>query len=724
MPKVAKVPVVMQMEALECGAASLGMVLAYYGKWLPLEQLRADCGVSRDGSNARNLLVVARANGLKAQGYRMEPEALREIAFPAIIHWNFNHFVVLNGFEKNRAVINDPGRGTVEVPLDDFDKSFTGIVLCFEKTDDFVPSGKPKSVWEFAQKRLKGTSTAFAFVLLTGLLTAGIGVIIPVFSRIFMDHILAGKNREWLVPFLASVGVALLFQFVVAAIQGVYWLKIEGKLAIEANASFMWHVLRLPVEFFAQRYVGDVSSRRSSNERIAATLIGQLAPILLNIILLILYLAIMVRYNLLLSVIGIAAALLNFLVVRLISEKRVNMSRVVMRDGGRVAGVTMAGFEMIETIKASGAENSFFQRWAGYFAKQSNAQVNFNRANQFYGIIPPLIQQGTSIAVLMIGVYLILDGAFTIGMLLAFQGLLVSFLNPVNQLVGVSQSIVEMRSEMERIEDIFNYEPDVDGDLEHPQVPTQMPTQTVTHTQRRRLAGDVQLKNITFGYNKLSPPLISDFSLHLKAGGSVAFVGGSGSGKSTLAKVIAGLYKPWSGEILFDGVPRERIPRGVITGSLACVDQDIVLFEDSIFDNLTMWDKTLPESVVMQACKDAQIHEEIMERSDGYKHVIKEGGKNFSGGQRQRLEIARALAQEPSLLILDEATSALDTKTEELLMQAIKERGISLIIVAHRLSTIRDCDEIIVLDAGRVVERGSHEELTKLGGKYSALISN
>lgn len=714
MPKVAKVPVVMQMETLECGAASLGMVLAYYGKWLPLEQLRADCGVSRDGCNARNLLIAARAHGLRAEGYRMEPEDLRDITFPAIIHWDFNHFVVLNGFKKKKAVINDPGRGTIEVDLDEFDKSFTGVVLCFETTDEFAPSGKPKSVWDFARKRLTGTSTAFAFVILTGLLTAGIGIIIPVFSRVFMDHILTGKNREWLVPFLAAVAFTLLFQFVVSALQGVYWLKIEGKLAIEANASFMWHVLRLPVEFFAQRSIGDISSRQAGNEAIASTLIGQLAPIFLNTILLLLYLGIMLRYNILLAIIGMAAALLNILAVRLIAEKRVNLSRLVMRDGGKLSGVTMAGFEMIETIKASGAENNFFQRWAGYFAKQSNAQVNFNRANQFFGMIPPLIQQGTNIAVLVIGVYLILDGAFTIGMLLAFQGLLISFLTPVNQLVGVSQGMIEMRSHMERVEDVFNYEADVPG----------QPGNPPSNVGEGKLRGEVELKDITFGYNKLAPPLISDFSLHLKAGGSVAFVGGSGSGKSTLAKLIAGLYEPWAGEIRFDQVRRDAIQRGRLTSSVACVDQEIVLFEDSIMDNLTMWDNTLDESTVIQACKDAQIHEEIMAREGGYSHVVKEGGKNFSGGQRQRLEIARALAQEPTLLILDEATSALDTKTEELLMQAIRERGISLIIVAHRLSTIRDCDEIIVLDAGGVVERGTHEELMEIGGKYSALISH
>lgn len=656
-------------------------------------------------------MVVARSHGLKAQGYRKEPEALRDVPLPAIIHWNFNHFVVLCGLKKNRVVLNDPAQGRVEVSLEEFDQSFTGVVLCFEKTDQFVPSGKPRSVWDFAKKRLKGTGPAIAFSMLTALLLTAIQILTPIFSRIFMDHVLSGKNPQWLGPLLAAMGLALLFQCVVSGVQAIYWLKIEGKLAVEANASFMWHVLRLPVGFFAQRFVGDIAARQTSNQQIAATLIGRLAPILVNLALLAAYLVIMIRYNPWLAAVGVLAAMLNLVVMRQVSKKRVDMSRIALRDGGKLVGATMSGFEMIETIKASGAENAFFQRWAGYFAKYTNAMVDFNRANQFYSLIPPLLQQGANILILIMGVYLILDGAFTIGMLIAFQGFTSAFLGPVQQLVGVSQAFIEMRSQMERVEDVFNYRPDV------PEV------ETALQPPVRKLRGEVELRNVTFGYNKTAPPLIADFSLHLKPGGSVAFVGASGSGKSTLSKLIAGLYQPWSGQILFDRVPREDIPRGILTASIAVVDQDIVLFEDTIFNNITLWDKSIDEATVMQACKDAQLHEEIMGREGGYAHVIREGGKNFSGGQRQRLEIARALAQEPTILILDEATSALDTKTEQLIMEAVKAKGISLIIVAHRLSTIRDCDEIIVLDQGRVVERGTHEQLMELGGKYSALVN-
>lgn len=712
--KVVKVPVVMQMEALECGAASLCMVLAYYGKWVPLEQMRSDCGVSRDGSSAKNILKAARNYGLKAQGYRLEPVALRSIVLPAIIHWNFNHFLVLNGFKKDKAVLNDPARGMVEVSLEEFDKSYTGVVLTFEKTEAFKPEGKPKSVWAFALKRLRGTAAAFAFVLMTGILTACIGMITPVFSRVFMDNILSGKNPEWLMPFLSAMILTLVFQFVISVIQGIYWLKIEGKLSTEANASFMWHVLRLPVEFFSQRFTGDIASRQSSNESIAATLINKLAPILLNISLLVFYLVIMMNYNIILSALGIMAGVINIFVLRMISQKRVNMSRVLQRDAGKLSGVTMSGFEMMETIKASGAENGFFQRWAGYFAKQSNAQITFTRANQIYSVIPSLLQQMANIGVLAIGVYLILDGKFTIGMLFAFQSFMTSFLTPLNELAGVGQAFIEMRSSMERVEDVLNYKPDIFYDKE---------VSTVLGGSGK-LSGEIEIKNVTFGYSKLALPLIEDFSLELKKGGSVAFVGGSGSGKSTLAKLISGLYQSWSGGIYFDGLQKSEINHAVFTNSLGVVDQDIVLFEDTIADNVAMWDKSIDEAAIIDACKAAQIHEEVLLRPGGYSHVIKEGGKNFSGGQRQRFEIARALAMKPSILILDEATSALDAKTEQLIMEAVKERGITLVIIAHRLSTIRDCDEIIVLDKGKVAERGRHEELMQLDGKYAQLINN
>ena len=712
---VAKVPVVMQMEALECGAASLAMILAYYDKWIPLEQVRSDCGVSRDGSNAANVLRAARSYGMIAKGYRYEPEELKKYGkFPCIVHWNFNHFVVLNGFKKDKAVLNDPAKGNYTVSMKVFDESFTGICLMFEPGDNFEPSGKPKSMMSFARERMKGSAVAVAFVILTSIISNLIGIINPAFSRIFLDRLLTGVNPEWFMPFIMALALIGIIQLVVSWISAVYSLKINGKMDAVGNTTFMWKVLRMPMEFFSQRMAGDICQRQSSNSNIAKTLVSTFAPLLLNTIMMIFYLVVMLRYSLVLTLIGLISIVVNFFVSRIISAKRVNITRVQMRDAGKLAGTTVAGIEMIETIKAAGAENGFFEKWAGYQASVNTAQVKYARLNQYLGLIPSAVSGITNIAVLMLGVYLVIQGEFTIGMVMAFQGFLSSFQAPAMTLISAGQTMQEMRTEMERIEDVMKYPTDVEYAEDEKD----------DGREYSKLSGNIELKNITFGYSKLAKPLISDFNLTLKPGQRIALVGGSGSGKSTIAKLISGLYKPWSGEILFDGKPMSEIDREVFTGSLAVVDQDIILFEDTIANNIKMWDKSIEDFQMIMAARDAQIHEDIMQRENGYQYKITEGGKDFSGGQRQRLEIARVLAQDPTIVILDEATSALDAKTEYEVVKAIKDRGITCIVVAHRLSTIRDCDEIIVLDYGEVKERGTHEELMKQGGLYTKLVTS
>jgi len=711
---VAKVPVIMQMEALECGAASLTMVLAYYDKWIPLEQVRADCGVSRDGSNAKNVLKAARSYGLVAKGYRYEPEDLKKNGkFPCIIHWNFNHFVVLDGFKGNKAVLNDPAKGSYTVPMETFDNSFTGICLMFEPGEDFEPSGKPKSMLEYAKKRLKGAGVAVAFVVLTSVISALMGVISPAFSRIFMDRLLTNVNPEWFTPFMIALCAMTFVQLVIAWIQSVYSLRINGKLSIVGSTTFMWKVLRMPMEFFSQRMAGDIQQREGTNASIANSMVNTFAPLAINTAMMVFYLVVMIRYSWILTLVGIASILVNLFMSRIISKKRINLTRVQMRDSGKLSGATVAGIEMIETIKASGAENGFFEKWAGYQASVNTQKVKFARLNQYLGMVPSLVSSVTNTIVLMLGVLFTIQGEFTVGMIMAFQGFLGSFTGPAMSLIGASQTLQEMRTQMERIEDVMEYPVDVNYDDEDNE-----------DTEYSKLSGNVELKNITFGYSKLAEPLIEDFSLTLKPGSRVAFVGSSGCGKSTLSKLISGLYKPWSGEILFDGKPISKIDRSVFTGSLAVVDQDIILFEDTIANNIKMWDTSIEDFEMIMAARDAQLHEDIMQRDGGYQYKITEGGKDFSGGQRQRMEIARVLAQDPTIIILDEATSALDAKTEYQVVKSIKDRGITCIVVAHRLSTIRDCDEIIVLDHGKVVERGTHEELYALGGAYTELVSN
>ena len=710
---VAKVPVVMQMEALECGAACLTMILAYYGRWVPLERLRADCGVSRDGSKAKNVLIAARSYGLTAKGYRYEPEELRKQGkFPCIIHWNYNHFVVLNGFRGSRAVLNDPARGTYSVSAEEFDHAFTGICLMFEPNEGFAAGGKPKSIMKFALGRLKGAGAQVAFAVITGVITALMGVISPVFSRIFFDRLLTGRNTGWLYPFLGALAAFSAVNIVVAWIKAVYSLKLDGKLAAVGSTSYFWHVLRLPMSFFSQRMAGDILGRQSSNASVAGALVNTLAPLVLDTGMMVFYFAVMLRYSPFLTLIGVVSIIADLLVSRCISEKRMNITRVAMRDSGLLAGATIAGIEMIESIKASGAENGFFEKWAGYQAGVNTQTVRTEKLERRLGLIPSFISTLCDTAVLMFGVYFAMNGSFTVGMIMAFQGFLSSFTGPALNLVGAGQTIQEMRTEMERIEDVMQYPEDAAFDGED------------AEGAAGKLTGRIELRNVTFGYSRLEPPLIENFSMVVEPGQRVAFAGASGCGKSTLAKLISGLYQPWSGEVLFDGKPISAINRAVFTGSLAVVDQDVILFEDTIAQNIKMWDSSIEDFEMILAARDAQLHTDIMKREGGYGAMLTEGGKNLSGGQRQRLEIARVLAQDPTIVIMDEATSALDARTEYETVNAIRERGVTCVIIAHRLSTIRDCDEIIVMDHGKVAARGTHEQLYRADGLYKRLVSS
>ena len=712
---VAKVPVVMQLEALECGAACLTMVLAYYGRWVPLEQIRSDCGVSRDGSNAVNILKAARSYGLTAGGARFEPEALREEGtFPCIIHWNFNHFVVLCGFKGDKVYLNDPARGNVVTSMEEFDNAFTGIALMMSPSENFQPGGHQKSIWTFIQKRLPSLRTSIAVTVVVSVITSLLGIISPVFDRIFYDRLLTGQNSDWVRPyFLALTGLSLL-SLLMSFLKSDTNLKFNGKINATGSLSFMWKVLRLPMVFFTQRMTGDILSRQNSNGAVANTLVNTLSPLFLNAAMMIFYLVVMLRYSVLLTVVGLVSVVCNLLMSRTISKKRINLSRVMMRDSSKLYSTTVSGLQMMETIKSNGAEAGFFETWSGQSAAVNVQNQRFTRQELLLGMIPQAVSSLVGSVILGIGVGLMMKGSFTLGALTAFQGFYASFSAPAGQLIQAGQTLQELRTQMERIEDV----------MEYPEDPMVSGAKIDDNADMQKLSGAIEIRDLCFGYSPLAEPLIRDFNISIKPGSRIAFVGASGCGKSTLSKLITGLYEPRSGEILFDGKPIREIDHRVFTGSVAVVDQDIILFEDTIANNVKMWDESIEDFEMILAARDAQIHNDILARPRGYNHKLLEGGKDLSGGQRQRLEIVRVLAQDPTIIILDEATSALDAKTEYDVVKAIRDRGITCIVIAHRLSTIRDCDEIVVLDHGKVVERGTHEELMALGGAYTQLVTS
>lgn len=716
-----RTPTMLQMEAVECGAAALGIILGYYGRIVPLTELRRECGVSRDGSKASNVLKAARLYGLNAKGFKKSLEDVQQIKPPFIVFWNFNHFVVLEGFAGNTVYLNDPGTGPRKVTFDEFDQAFTGVVLLMEPGPEFTKGGKKKGVMTAMTSRLQSSQQALIFCLLAGLVLTIPRLAVPAFVQVFVDEVLVENRTDWLRPLLLGMVFVALLRGLLARLRLTYLRRLLLKLSVTMSGQFLWHTIRLPVGFYAQRFAGEISSRAQLNSKVAELLSGRLATTVIDSIMMVFYALIMLFYDPLLTLIAIFFAAANFVALQSLSRNRVDANIRLSQETGKVAGVAISGIQTIETVKAAGLESDLFAKFAGYYAKTINAQQELGLPTRLLGTLPTVLTSLAVTSILVVGGLRVMQGTLSIGGLIAYQALTQEFLKPVNELVNFGSTLQELEADLNRLDDVL--ENPVDPEAER-QTTTNGNFWETYNQDSFKLQGYVKIDNLTFGYNRLDEPLIKDLSLSLKPGQRVALVGGSGSGKSTVAKLLTGLYTPWSGEMLIDSIPREQIPRPILANSLAMVEQEIFLFAGTVRENLTLWDPTVTEADLVRACQDAAIHDLILNMPGGYNCQLTEGGMNLSGGQRQRLEIARALVRNPSVLVLDEATSALDAETELIIDRNLRRRGCSCVVVAHRLSTIRDCDEIIVLARGKVVQRGTHEELRRAPGVYTRLVGS
>ena len=702
-------PTVLQMEATECGAAALAIVLAWFGRRVPLEELRIACGVSRDGSKASHVLQAARTYGLAAKGFRREIEQVLAGPFPVVVFWGFNHFLVVDGVSTGKVHLNDPAVGPRTVTLKEFDEKFTGVVLEFDPGPDFVRGGAAPTPLSRLGKRLSGFAPAIAFVVSVGLMMVIPGLILPGLTQVFVDNVLVERFDTWLPPLLIGLAGAFLMQVLLSSIQELALLRIELRLALEQSALFTWHVLRLPMAFFNQRFTGDLVSRVEANDRIATLVARDIGGVAASCITALFLGVVMVFYDAILAAIAIGGAALNIAVLLLARRRMSDAALRLETERGRVFATSVVGLQSIETLKATGTEHDFFARWTGYHTRATNSEQQLAVLQQATSLMPPIVFSLTSAAVLGIGALQVVEGDLTVGTLVAFQILLLNFSGPIQQLVGAASLAQQASADLARLDDVLHHRRDWRFE----------PAGTAPAEQA---AGHLTLHDINFRYDTLGPPLIEDFSLDVAPGQWVALVGESGSGKSTMGRLITGLYEPQGGEVRIDGRTLADWGRERLAHIVATVDQDIHLFRGSIRDNVTLWDDTIPHARLMAAIDDAGLTGTVEAMAGNQNNAVQEGGRNLNGGQRQRLEIARALVQEPAVLVLDEATCALDPVSESAILDAVRRRGMTCVLVAHRLSTVRDCDEIIVLERGKVVERGNHAALMAKAGAYARLI--
>lgn len=714
-----RTPTFFQMEMVECGAASLGIILSYYKRFIPIDELRIDCGISRDGCQADNIITAAAKHGLDAEGYEIAVDDFEEDDLPFIVFWRYNHFIVVEDFNSQSVYVNDPALGHRKIPIEQFKNEYSGVAIILKPTKDFSKKGQAKHSLTQIYSYLKNEPVAIAYLFLIGVLFSLLGLISPIFGKMFVDYYLVDFTQSILNLIVIGLSVTLLLTLVLSYIQNHYLIRFQNKLTIAHSDYFLQHIIKLPLDFFAQRYVGDIAFRMQVIRPTIAYITSSIIQASTQCSLIVIYLCFLLYLNWQIAIIVIAISTINVFALSLIVSTKKEKSMQLTVDLAQFYSTSYSSFKIMHSIKASGAEQEAFRKMAGSQAKVANSVHELDEKSTIISIIPSILNMIASAIILIYGAIQIINGTMSVGTLIAIQVITVGFMSPIIFLIQIASQLQDMSGNLAKLDDVYGHKIDPQVDLSYFTSSGRLSLES-----KPKLSGHIEVRHLSFGFNTIAKPILDDINLTIYPGEHVAFVGLSGSGKSTLTRLIANLYTPWSGDILIDGKRLSEINRLILANSLAVVEQDVILLNGTLRDNFSIWeDLTVSDKAIILAGKDACIHDEISSRENGYDTNVDDNGINFSGGEKQRIDIARALLLEPNILILDEATSELDPIVENTIYDNIKKRGCTTIIVAHRLNTVRNADRIFVFDQGKIVQVGTHDELFSQPGIYERLMS-
>ena len=704
-----RVPTVLQMEAAECGAASLCMILGYYGRYVDLSDMRRECHVSRDGSRLSYVMAAAKKYGLEADARRKDAD-LEGITLPAIVFWRFCHFLVVEKITDKKVYLSDPAKGKVILTKEEFAADYSGVVLQLTKTETFEKGGVPFSSNKILINLLKGKKSVFVYLGILILLLNLVGLVIPGLTSLFIDFYLPILKYTSLTSFFAVFALLLVVQAVLGYLRMRVILRFERKQSAMINGDMIRKLLELPMQFFQTRSHTTMVSRLSTIDKLSEFLAGSIVPVVMGLVFTVIYFLLLMYYSVQIGIlVAVIIAILVVLLLLLVSISK----NLVLSQTNEMAGFysnTVQNFKLFDTIKASALEEQAIDNSIKTFIEYENASQRSNKILALIQAIPMAVPLLIQTITVVMGCVLVVEQKMTVGAVLACQSISMSIFAPIADLIAQYSAFQSMDSDIRGLQDIASEESDPIANR-------------INEKEEGCMTGKIELKDVSFGYNPVLPPVVKNINLHIEPGKSLALVGGSGSGKTTILRLLEGLYIPSCGEILFDDIPIMKTSREAMAKSIAIISQKAALFAGTVRENITLFDNSISSREIEQAAKDACIYEDIESKGNGFNEYIDVNACKFSGGQVQRIMIARALVRNPKILIMDEATSALDPIVEEEIMKNIRNRKITTIIVAHRLSTIRDCDEIAVLKNGTIVERGSHDELMAPGHEvYRSLV--